>query len=158
MCDQPFLINILVWLYSEQPDNQFFDTKVLIKHAINSLIILSMCIMYRVDWIEWQANKYCVDDVIWCGFEDELPKFGKINGIIMMMSRIFLTLNLYVTKGIDRHHNSFLVESSTKLLLEPLTEDSAFMGKQHSLKTHSLQSCEPGTFYIVTKYFLSNLS
>ena len=32
------------------------------------------------------------------------------------------------------------------------------MSKQHSVETHSLRSCKPGTFHIVTKYFYSNLS
>lgn len=76
----------------------------------------------------------------------------------MMMSQVFLALNLYVTKGIDRHHNTLLVENSANLFLEHLTEDSVMMGKQHSVETHSLRSCEPGTFHIVTKYFYSNLS
>ncbi|XP_065892573.1 uncharacterized protein [Dysidea avara] len=111
----------------------------------------------RVDWIRMQGNKYCVDDVIWVGFEDELPKFGKIYGIILMMSHMFFTLNLYITKGTDHHHNSFLVQKSAKCILKQVTEDSVWMGKQHSLETHQLSSCEPGTFHIVTKYFISNL-
>ena len=119
--------------------------------------LLNSCTLFRVDWIEMQGNKYCVDDVIWVGFEDELPKFGKIYGIILMMSHMFFTLNLYITKRTDHHHNSFLVQKSAKCILKQVTEDSVWMGKQHSLETHQLSSCEPGTFHIVTKYFISNL-
>ena len=105
-----------------------------------------------------QGNKYCVNDIILVGFKDELPQFGKINGIIMMMSHMFFALNLFVTKGADRHHNSFVVQKSAQFLLKHVTEDSVWMGKQHSLQTHQLHSCIPGTFHIVTKYFLiSNL-
>ena len=114
--------------------------------------------IFRVDWIEWQGNMYCLDDVIWCGYEDELPKFGKLNGVIIMTAQIFFALNIYITKGTDRHHTSFLVEKSSKLLLEHLTQDTQWIGKQHSLKMHSLRSSEPRTFHIVTKYFLYNLS
>jgi len=120
-------------------------------------ILLNSCFFFRVDWIEMQGNKYYVNDVIWVGFEDELPQFGKINGIILMMSHIFFTLTLYVTKGFDRHHNSFIVQKSSRYILRYVMEDSVWMGKQHSLETHRLSSCEPGTFHIVTKYFLSNL-
>ena len=114
--------------------------------------------LFRVDWIEWQGNKYCLDDVIWCGYEDELPKFGKLNGIIIMASQVFFALNIFVTKGTDRHHNSFLVKKSSQLILEHFTQDSKWIGKQHSLETHSLRSSEPGTLHIVTKYILFNLS
>ena len=55
----------------------------------------------------------------------------------------------YVTKGTDCHHNSLSVEKSAELLLEHLTKDSEIMSKQHSVETHSLRSCEPGTFHIV---------
>ena len=113
---------------------------------------------FRVDWIELQGNKYCLDDVIWCGYEDELPKFGKLNGIITVASQVFFALSIFFTKGIDRHHNCFLVETSSELLLEHFTQDSKWFGKQHALETHSLRSSEPGTLHIVTKYFLFNLS
>jgi len=114
--------------------------------------------MYRVDWIEWQGNKYCVDDVVLYGFENEKPKFGKINGIITLMSQIFFALNAYVTIGTDRHHNSILIEKSAELFLVHLTEDSILMGKQHSFETHVLRSYRPGIYHIVTKYFLFNLN
>ena len=114
--------------------------------------------LFRVDWIEWQGSKYCLDDVIWCGYKDELPKFGKLNDIIIMASEVFFTLNIFVTQGIDRHHNSFLVKKSSELILEHFTNDIKWVGKQHSLETHSLRSSEPGILHIVTKYFLFNLS
>ena len=85
--------------------------------------------------------------MIWCGFKDKLPKFGKIIGIIMIMSQVHVFS--YVTKGTDCHHNSLSVEKSAELLLEHLTKDSEIMSKQHSVETHSLRSCEPGTFHIV---------
>ena len=96
--------------------------------------------------------------MIWCGYEEELPKFGKLVGILFVKSLAFIALNHYVTKGIDRHYNSIVIEKSTKLHLEILTEDSQWIGKQHSIETHALQSCRPGTFHIVSKYFLSCLS
>ena len=85
--------------------------------------------LFMVDWIEWQGNKYCLDDVIWCGYEDELPKFGKLNDIIIMASQVFFPLNIFVTKGTDHHHNSFLVERSSKLILEHFTQASKWVGK-----------------------------
>ena len=96
--------------------------------------------------------------MIWCGYEEELPKFGKLFGILFVMSHLFFALNLYETKGIDRHHSSIVVEKSSKLHLEIVTEDSQWIGKQHSIETHALRSCKTGTFHIVTKYFLSHLS
>jgi len=115
--------------------------------------------VYRVDWIEWQGNKYCVDDIIWCGQEDELPKFGKLIGILIVNSSIFFALNFYVTKGTDRHHKSIVVEISTsKFHLEPITEESQWIGKQHSFVTHTLPSSKPGTCHVVTKYILTDLS
>jgi len=117
-----------------------------------------LCVLYRVDWIKWHGNKYYIDDVIWCGHEKELPKFGKINEIIVISSNIFLALNLYITRRADHHHKSIFVEKSTKVVVEHLKESNVWMSKQHSVETHSLRSCEPGTFHIVTKYFLSNLT
>ena len=117
-----------------------------------------MC-TFRVDWIEWQGKKYCLDDVVFCGFKDERPQFGKINEIIMIISHVFLVLSIYITNGIDRHYNSILIEKSPNLDLKHLTEDSAFsMFKQHTFETHLLHSCKPGEYHIVSKYFLSNLN
>ena len=107
--------------------------------------------IFRVDWIEWQGKRYCIDDVVFCGFEDEKPKFGKINGIITIKSQVFLALSIFVTKGTDHHHNSIIIETSPNLDVKQLTKDSSLMCKQHS-------SCKPGEYHIVTKYFLSNLS
>jgi len=112
----------------------------------------------RVDWIQWQGNKYCVDDVIWCGQKDELPRFGQLIGILVVKSSVFFALKFYKTKGIHRHYNSILIENSPeKFHLELLTEDHEWIGKQHSLVTHSLSSCNPGTYHVVMKYFLTDL-
>ena len=46
--------------------------------------------VYSVDWIEFQGSKYCLGDVIWCGHEEELPKFGKLIKILLVMSQVFL--------------------------------------------------------------------
>ena len=113
-----------------------------------------MCIA-RVDWIEWLGKRYCIDDIVFCGFEDEKPKFGKIDKIITIKSQVFFALTIFVTKGTDHHHNSILIETSPSRELKQLTEDSALVCKQHSFQTHSLDSNKPGEYHIVTKYFLS---
>ena len=61
---------------------------------------------------------------------------------------------MFVTKGTDRHHNSFVIEQSSKLVVEHFTQDSKWIGKLHSLQTHSLRSSDPGTFHVVCKYIL----
>jgi len=82
---------------------------------------------------------------------------GGKNEIILLLTQVFLVLNLFKSQRADHHHKSLLVEKSTKVVVEHLRESNVWVGKQHSVETHSLSSCEPGTFHIVTKYFLSNL-
>jgi len=56
----------------------------------------------------------------------------------------------YKTKRIDRHYHSFLVEKSSKFHLERLTEDSQWIGKQHSLVTQSLHDIIYGCLAILS--------
>jgi len=102
----------------------------------------------RVDWVELHGTKYCVDDVIWYGYVEEVPKLGKIFGIFFVMPELFFALRVYETMGIDQHYHSIVIEKSTKVHLEIVTEDSQWIGKQHSIETHTLQSCKPGTYHI----------
>ena len=102
-----------------------------------------------------QGSKYSCGDVIWCGYQqDELPEFGKLCDIMKIQSQVFFNLNLYVTNGIDRHYNSFVIESTTNMTVKLISDDTEFIGKLHSLETHSLRSSQPGTFHIVIKYFI----
>ena len=52
-----------------------------------------------------------VGDFIWCGYQDELPCFGKLFDILLIESTVIFCLCLYHTKGIDRHHNSFVINA-----------------------------------------------
>lgn len=120
----------------------------------NSKYIITTCAS-RFDWIEWQGNKYSCGDVLWCGYQhDELPEFGKLCDIMIIRSQVFFTFNLYTTKGTDRHHNSFVIEPTTNTTVKLISEDTEFIGKLHSLQTHSLRSSHPGTLHIVIKYFI----
>ena len=100
------------------------------------IISVHSCNIYRVEWIGLQGNKYCIDDVIWCGQEDELPKFGKLIGILIVKSLVFFALNFYKTKGIDRHHNSILVERlPSKFHLQLLKKDIQWIGVLCTVRT-----------------------
>ena len=111
--------------------------------------------IFRFDWIELQGNKYSCGDVIWCGYQDDgLPEFGKICDIIRIRSHLFFNLNLYVTNGIDHHHNSCVIEPTTNMTVKPINDDTEFIGKLHSLEIHSLRSSQPRTLHIVIKYFI----
>ena len=92
---------------------------------------------------------------MWCGYQnDELPEFGKLHDIIKIRSQIFLTFNLHVAKGIDRHYNSFVIKTTSSMTVKFINDNTEFISKLHSLQAHSLRSSQPGTFHIVVKYFI----
>ena len=102
-----------------------------------------------------QGNKYSSGDVIWCGYQhDGLPEFGKLCDIMRIRSQVFFNLNLYVTNGIDRHYNGYMIEPTTNMTVKLINDDTEFIGKLHSLETHSLRSSQPRTLHIVIKYFI----
>jgi len=94
-------------------------------------------------------------EFIWYGYQEELPKFGKLHDIILMDQQILLALNIYITKGIDRHHHSFVVESTENNTLYPLLHLDNLTGWMHSLQAHLLTSSE--TLHIVTKCFINKI-
>lgn len=108
---------------------------------------------FRLVWIEWQGSRFYSGEFIWCGYQDSLPQFGKIYDILIVEKQAFLCVNIFVTIGIDRHHNSFVIKSSETNRIEPVTYDSKFISILHSLQSHILQSSLPGTLHLVTKSF-----
>ena len=86
-----------------------------------------------------------------CGYQEELPQFGKIIDIIVVESKVFFCLSLYVTKGINRHFNSFIIEPTENKTVKLLScNDQRLL----SFYAHSLGSTMSGTLYIVSKYFI----
>ena len=73
-----------------------------------------------------------------------------------MEQQIFLCLNIFITKGIDRHHHSFVLESTENNVLYPLVHLNNLVGWMHSLQAHTLTS-SPETIHIVTKCFISKI-
>ena len=112
---------------------------------------------YRLDWIEWQGNRFCLAEFVWYDYQDELPKFGKIDDIISVDQQVFLCLNVHVTKGIDRHHHSFVVKSTDNNILYPLAYLNKLTGWMHSLQSHTFIS-SPETIHIVTKCFVNKIA
>ena len=52
----------------------------------------------RLDWVQWQGSKYCCGDFVWHGYQEELPKFGRIYDIIIVEAKAFLCFEVYNTK------------------------------------------------------------
>ena len=88
---------------------------------------------------------------MWCGYQEDLPQFGKIIDIIVIESKVFFCFCLYVTKGIDRHYNSFMIEPTENKTVKHLScNDERLL----SFYAHSLGSTMSGTLHIVSKYFI----
>ena len=112
-------------------------------------------VILRVEWIEKQGNKYHVGYFIWCGYQDELPCFGKLFDILLIESRVIFCLCLYHTKGIDRHHNSFVINADPthSKVVKIITDDDERNHRLLLFQPHSLNSSS-GTLHIVSKYFI----
>ena len=110
---------------------------------------------FRVDWIELQGMKYHLGDFIWCGYQDDLPRFGKLSEILLTDSKTFFCLYLYSTKGIDRHYNRFIIhpDSTQSKLIKLLICDDKPNNRLISFQAHSLRSSSV-TLHIVSKYFI----
>ena len=111
---------------------------------------INLVLTLRIDWIEWQGNKHQVGDF---GYQDGLRHFGKLSEILVIASKIFFYLNLYSTKGIDRHHNSFIIhpDPTQNKLIKLITDEPNH--RLISFQGHSLNSSS-GTLHIVCKYFI----
>ena len=63
-----------------------YQCKIVILYTEMMLVVCITCVIYnrnwllhfRIDWIEWQGNKHQVGDFIWYGYQDGLPRFGKL--------------------------------------------------------------------------------
>lgn len=100
-----------------------------------------------------QGNKYRRGDFVWCGYKEELPQFGKVYDILVIDTKALLCLDVYITKRIDRHYHSFVIESSQSApnkTVYSVTNDNTLIGSLHSLQAHSLRGSSEG-LYIVTK-------
>ena len=104
----------------------------------------------RPDWVQWQGSKFCCGDFVWYGYHEELPKFGRVYDIIVVEMKAFLCLDVYFTKGIDRHYHSFIIEPTSNKTLYSITTDNNLIGWLHSLQAHSLR-VSSASLYIVTK-------
>lgn len=110
--------------------------------------------LHRPKWIEWGGNKYHPCDVVWYGYQEDLPQFGKIIDIILVESKVFLCFSLYNTKGIDRHHNSFIIEPTENKTVKLLRCDDERLLSFH---VHSLGSAMSETLHVVSKYIIFKL-
>ena len=82
-----------------------------------------------------------------------MPKFGKIIDIILVESSVF-SFSLYITKGIDRHHNSFIIEPTENKAVKILSCDDQ---RLLSFDVHSLGSAMSGILHVVSKYVIFKL-
>ena len=78
-----------------------------------------------------------------------MPQFGKIIDIILVESKVFFSFSLYITKGIDRHHNSFIIEPTENKAVKILSCDDQ---RLLSFDVHSLGSAMSGILHVVSKY------
>ena len=108
-------------------------------------------VVYRVDWIECQGSKYCCNDFVLCGFQDDdAPQFGKVYDIVVCDERVFLCCHWYLTDGIDHHFHSYVIIPTQQNTVIPLCEKNKLLGLLHPLQSHELITT-PGRLYIVTK-------
>ena len=110
---------------------------------------------FRVDWIELQGVKYHLGDFVWCGYQEELPQFGKLAEIFLIDSKTYFCLHTYSTRGINRHYNSYVIDSDSiqNKLIKHISCDDEPSNRLISFQGHSLR-LSSGTFYIVSKYFI----
>ena len=118
------------------------------------ICILNYLLLHRPKWIEWEGNKYHPCNVVWCGYQEDLPQFGKIIDIILVESKVFFCFSLYITKGIDRYHNSFIIEPTENRTVKLLSCDDERLLSFH---VHALGSAISGTLHVVSKYIIFKL-
>ena len=76
----------------------------------------------------------------------------------MVEKNVFLYLHSYLTRGIDCHYHSYVIEPTLDKKVVYLSNKNEVLPMLHPLLTHSLRS-EPGRSYIVTKCIVvKNLS
>ena len=68
----------------------------------------------------------------------------------MVEKNVFLYLHSYLTRGIDCHYHSYVIEPTLDKKVVFLSNKNEVLPMLHPLLTNSLRS-EPGRIYIVTK-------
>lgn len=104
--------------------------------------------------MEYHGIIYNLRDIILYGFqEDDLPLFGNIFDV---KQAPFLCVQLFCTKGIDRHYNSYVLQLTDSKAVVPMSDQHKYFNVLNPMKSHSVP-LSPGTMYVVTKYYVLNV-
>ena len=87
-----------------------------------SLFHMNPCIhstyMCRPNWVTHKRSKYSVSDYLLIGWQDnDLPIFGKVQFIAVVIGKPLFAICSYRTIGIDRHSHSFVLSRGTEAYL-----------------------------------------
>ncbi len=68
---------------------------------------------YRPNWIKLYGQEFHHSEYVLCGWqEDDLPLFGRIKDILVVVGTPLFTLSLYQTLGINNHLLCFAITSA----------------------------------------------
>ncbi len=102
---------------------------------------------YRVKWILVNGTKYNLSSVLIIGYEDDLPKFGKVSEILVTVgSAIVFEVNVLYTETYDLHYHAYIIKPSTQNYSFPLSQVLSF----HPLTLNILNHVN----FIVLKYHI----
>ena len=66
-------------------------------------------------------------DIILYGFQgDDLPVFGKVFDILLVKGTCFLCVQLFSTKGIDHHYNSYVLQLTESKVVVPMSNQHKY--------------------------------
>ena len=107
--------------------------------------------------MEYHGIFYNLLDIILYGFEEnDLPVFGKVFDMLLVKGTCFLCVQLFSTKGIDHHYNSYVLQLTESKAVVPMSDQHKYFNALNPMQSHSVFSL-PGTIYVVTKYHVLNV-
>ena len=91
-----------------------------ISHACKSSLFTIHNLIYRPKWIKIYGQEYHVSCCIQTGWQpDDLPVFGSVKAVIVIVGAVLLQVNIFFTEGINCHLSSYNIipMQQTKLIL-----------------------------------------
>lgn len=83
-------------------------------------VVFSQYISHRPKWIKIYGQEYHVPCCVQTGWQpDDLPVFGSVKAVIVIVGAVLLQVNIFLTEGINSHLSSYNITpmQETKVIL-----------------------------------------
>ena len=65
-------------------------------------------------WVSLSGVKYTKLDYVLVGWQDDdMPKFGRVDDILVVKGQAFFTVSVYHAFGIDLHYHSYCIQDTS---------------------------------------------